>query len=1128
MSTDIQMAPVSGEVTNLAKPVHIQNLEKALHLEPLLNYVEAFTKSHPYGDTDTETSTDADTDYDIEKGSDGEGNKIYNGVVISKAERKADKARLYNFTKVKKGRKWLKNVLLSDTSSDEELDDEKPMTKDYLHSILKQHKYLKKCSERFHSEHDVRIHSYDLHQYQYYSVGLLSHHDKYLEHQKLVLGPRRKALKEQKKLEKKLKKVKLKKMREMERANGEAYSELGRLSKEGRGVVGLGRGSGSGTRTPKAKKITPEQMLAKRRKLWISLSKKEIPKVAKECQKECRRAALHSQKIMKEAAIRARRLSKEMMVYWKRFEKVEKEHRKRAEKEAQEQRKMDLELLEMKRQQRKLNFLITQTELYAHFMARKMTGETEKDKERILGRLDEKPSVAQKSIDGTTVTDVIRDQYDSEEMKAVALRNAEDALQAHQMRGMNWLANLYDQGINGILADEMGLGKTVQSIALLAYMAEVQNIWGPFLVVAPASTLHNWQQEVSKFLPAFKVVPYWGNTQDRKILRKFWNQDNFQTEDASFHMVVTSYQLVIQDVRYFQKIRWHYMILDEAQAIKSTASARWKVLLGFNCRNRLLLTGTPIQNSMGELWALLHFIMPTLFDSHDEFNEWFSKDIESHAEKQSGIDENQLSRLHMILKPFMLRRIKKDVENELSDKIEILVYCPFTLRQKLLYQGIKNKISIDDLLQSSNASSTQAQNTTSSLMNLVMQFRKVCNHPELFERRDIRSPLFFRLDPYLLPKLIFREGNRFIDLSPAELYGIMLKGLLYRWLMIVQDLKNACHIKYRMDWDEKELQEVHTRYLDNKSLLLAPDFSVSAPAISQSTHLKEIVFVSPLKPTYAFLTHTIHYIPETQAHRNIRLRRHSARSDGMKSPVSAKRLALSKTPLSPTKKLFSDQDDEHVHPHCERPSVEITSQQTEIPSFLSKVFPRVHAASLDYYCCDQSASWQHKQEKLCGTLEAANSLLYGTSEIAEQVRWSRYYFSPTQPGGLMAIRPEHGFSGVLLPDKEMLVTDAGKLFVLDSLLHRLKVDGHRVLIYSQMTRMIDILEDSTGHAANWCRVIHMTMDKADLILLQTRLMLNTGLTAAAAAIKVTITTRLGDVQGITRSTRGSAMGIETP
>nr|CAH7766295.1 unnamed protein product [Callosobruchus chinensis] len=99
---------------------------------------------------------------------------------------------------------------------------------------------------------------------------------------------------------------------------------------------------------------------------------------------------------------------------------------------------------------------------------------------------------------------------------------------------------------------------------------------------------------------------------------------------------------------------------------------RWKTLLGFSCRNRLLLSGTPIQNSMAELWALLHFIMPTLFDSHEEFNEWFSKDIENHAENKTGIDEKHLSRLHMILKPFMLRRIKKDVENELSDKIEVM------------------------------------------------------------------------------------------------------------------------------------------------------------------------------------------------------------------------------------------------------------------------------------------------------------------------------------------------------------------------------------------------------------------------------------------------------------------------
>ncbi|KAK2185752.1 hypothetical protein NP493_223g02013 [Ridgeia piscesae] len=339
------------------------------------------------------------------------------------------------------------------------------------------------------------------------------------------------------------------------------------------------------------------------------------------------------------------------------------------------------------------------------------------------------------------------------------------------LQGMNWLANLYDQGINGILADEMGLGKTVQSIALLGYLAE--------------------------------VVPYWGNTQDRKVLRKFWNPELIHTEDASFHVVVTSYQLIIQDVKYFQRIRWHYMILDEAQAIKSTSSARWKILLDFNCRNRLLLTGTPIQNTMAELWALLHFIMPTLFDSHDEFNEWFSKDIENFAEKQSGLDEDQLSRLHMILKPFMLRRVKKDVENELSDKIQILIYCPLTIRQRLLYQAVKNKISIEDLLQSSTPSnSTQAQTSTSSLMNLVMQFRKVsrCTEVRLLDsnlcsKRHLVFNRFYIHNEAHVHRSLFPQScidmsasvnsefsfTRFINCSPGELMSVMLDGLLVRY-----------------------------------------------------------------------------------------------------------------------------------------------------------------------------------------------------------------------------------------------------------------------------------------------------------------------------------------------------------
>lgn len=214
-------------------------------------------------------------------------------------------------------------------------------------------------------------------------------------------------------------------------------------------------------------------------------------------------------------------------------------------------------------------------------------------------------------------------------------------LKCYQIKGMTWLANLYDQGISGILADEMGLGKTVQSIAFLCHIAENYGVWGPFLIISPASTLHNWQQEMQRFVPDFKVIPYWGSPNERKILRQFWEPKDLHTKDASFHVVITSYQLIVSDYKYFNRLKWQYMILDEAQAIKSSSSVRWKMLLGFNCRNRLLLSGTPIQNSMAELWALLHFIMPTLFDSHDEFNEWFSKDIESHAENKTGIDESK-------------------------------------------------------------------------------------------------------------------------------------------------------------------------------------------------------------------------------------------------------------------------------------------------------------------------------------------------------------------------------------------------------------------------------------------------------------------------------------------------------
>src|SRR5271169_165823 len=205
-----------------------------------------------------------------------------------------------------------------------------------------------------------------------------------------------------------------------------------------------------------------------------------------------------------------------------------------------------------------------------------------------------------------------------------------------------------------------------------------------------------------------------------------------------------------------------------------------------------------------ELWALLHFIMPTLFDSHEEFSEWFSKDIESHTQSNTKLNQQQLRRLHMILKPFMLRRNKRDVQSELPAKLELDIYCNLSYRQRDIYKTLRERISIGDLLE--RAMSGEAKGDE-SLMNLVMQFRKVCNHPDLFERADVRSPLAFasfgatanlsREGPQLslayttrnkitydVPKLVYRGGGMLNvpgEESDAGIKRKLLDNLMSIW-----------------------------------------------------------------------------------------------------------------------------------------------------------------------------------------------------------------------------------------------------------------------------------------------------------------------------------------------------------
>uniref|UniRef100_A0A1I7SBV9 Helicase SWR1 n=1 Tax=Bursaphelenchus xylophilus TaxID=6326 RepID=A0A1I7SBV9_BURXY len=186
-------------------------------------------------------------------------------------------------------------------------------------------------------------------------------------------------------------------------------------------------------------------------------------------------------------------------------------------------------------------------------------------------------------------------------------------LREYQLVGLQWLFSLYEKNLNGILADEMGLGKTIQTIALFAHLAAEHSVWGPHLIVVPTSVILNWEMEFKKWCPSVKVLTYFGSAKERAEKRKGW------MANKSFDVCITSYKLYTQDVRCFKRKQWQYLVLDEAQHIKNFESQRWQSLINLRTRRRLLLTGTPLQNNLLELWSLLHFLMPRVFTSRDDF-----------------------------------------------------------------------------------------------------------------------------------------------------------------------------------------------------------------------------------------------------------------------------------------------------------------------------------------------------------------------------------------------------------------------------------------------------------------------------------------------------------------------------
>ncbi|XP_033327854.2 domino helicase isoform X2 [Megalopta genalis] len=332
------------------------------------------------------------------------------------------------------------------------------------------------------------------------------------------------------------------------------------------------------------------------------------------------------------------------------------------------------------------------------------------------------------------------------------------SLREYQHIGLDWLVTMYERKLNGILADEMGLGKTIQTIALLAHLACEKGNWGPHLIIVPTSVMLNWEMECKKWCPGFKILTYYGTQKERKQKRTGWTKPN------AFHICITSYKLVIQDHQSFRRKKWKYLILDEAQNIKNFKSQRWQLLLNFQTQRRLLLTGTPLQNNLMELWSLMHFLMPNVFQSHREFKEWFSNPVTGMIEGNSEYNENIIRRLHKVLRPFLLRRLKTEVEKQLPKKYEHVVMCRLSKRQRYLY---------DDFMSRAKTKETLASGNLLSVINVLMQLRKVCNHPNLFEVRPTVSPFQMEAIEFVTASLVWNvldyDPFKHIDLSSMNL-----------------------------------------------------------------------------------------------------------------------------------------------------------------------------------------------------------------------------------------------------------------------------------------------------------------------------------------------------------------------
>ncbi|XP_071339280.1 SWI/SNF-related matrix-associated actin-dependent regulator of chromatin subfamily A containing DEAD/H box 1A [Trachinotus anak] len=357
-----------------------------------------------------------------------------------------------------------------------------------------------------------------------------------------------------------------------------------------------------------------------------------------------------------------------------------------------------------------------------------------KERKVVLGLMSKCETISSKMV--KQVTQVMKNGTGS--MKQPSVLNSQFQLKPYQLIGLKWLLLLNEHKLSGILADEMGLGKTIQAIAFLAQLYQ-NGEEGPHLIVVPSSTLDNWVRELKLWCPSLKVLVYYGSVEDRRYLRY-----DILIENVDFNVIVTTYNLAIgndNDRSLFRKLHLKYAVFDEGHMLKNMNALRYRHLMAINAEHRLLLTGTPLQNNLLELMSLLNFIMPSMFSSSTtQLSKMFS--MKSHEEK-SRFERDRISQAKLIMKPFILRRVKSEVLKQLPAKEEIIKFCSMSEKQQVLYKTLFQKLK------------TSTNNEKRELCNVMMQLRKMANHPLLHRQYYTTEKL------KAMSKLMLKEPTHF-------------------------------------------------------------------------------------------------------------------------------------------------------------------------------------------------------------------------------------------------------------------------------------------------------------------------------------------------------------------------------